>query len=159
MSQVEERTTSNEKQPVPPSNLILVGIDGSENSTEALREANKLAGDKYKLLVVHAYSVPAYVHRYSFFDELTVMAEDAARKVIDAARKEIGDNCKQTDFEIAPGRPAHLLAEMAKQRQAKMIVVGSRGDGGVRTLLGGQSRRLLSISPCPVMVVPDPAHS
>ncbi len=158
MNQVEEQTTSNVKQPVPPATLILVGFDGSKNSTEALHEANKLAGDAYELLVVHAYSIPAYVHRYSFFDELTVRAEAAARKVIDAAMEEIGDSRKRTGFEIAPGRPAHLLAELAKQRNAKMIVIGSRGYGGVRTLPGSQSRRLLSISPCPVMIVPDTKH-
>lgn len=134
--------------------LIIVGIDGSRNSNVALQKAVDLAGVSFELLAVHAFSVPAYAHGYSFFDELTERAEDAAREVVGTAREEIGMSPKRVSFEIAPGRPAHLLAELAKLRKAKMIVVGSRGQGESQALLGSQSRLLLAISSCPVMVVP-----
>lgn len=159
MESSEKQAESNRDRPVQTTNLIVVGFDGSESSIGALRKARELAEDDHELLVVHAYSVPAYLHKYPYFDELTAKAEAAAREVLDAARDEIGDTCDRFSFEIAPGKPASLLSEFAKQRSAKMVVVGSRGLGKVRAILGSQSRRLISIAPCPVMVVPDHADN
>jgi nucleotide-binding universal stress UspA family protein len=52
-------------------------------------------------------------------------------------------------------RPAHEVAEIARQTGADLIVAGSRGHtaiGGL--LLGSVAYRLLHLAPCPVLVVP-----
>jgi nucleotide-binding universal stress UspA family protein len=52
-------------------------------------------------------------------------------------------------------RPAHEVANTAREVGADLIVVGTRGRtaiGGL--LLGSVTNRLLHIAPCPVLVVP-----
>jgi nucleotide-binding universal stress UspA family protein len=54
--------------------------------------------------------------------------------------------------------PGRALCELASDRDAALIVVGSRGRGLVRRfLLGSVSAVVIRKSPCPVMVVPDTA--
>jgi nucleotide-binding universal stress UspA family protein len=52
-------------------------------------------------------------------------------------------------------RPAHEIAEVAREADADLIVVGSRGLSSIGgLLLGSVAHRLLHIAPCPVLVVP-----
>jgi nucleotide-binding universal stress UspA family protein len=59
---------------------------------------------------------------------------------------------------VTPGRPAHSL--LVQTREAQLVVVGSRGRGGVRgMLIGSTSQALLHHSSCPVAVVrPESEH-
>ena len=53
------------------------------------------------------------------------------------------------------GGPAHVLADVARDEHADMIVVGTRGRRQVAGLiLGGVTHRLLHIARCPVLAVP-----
>jgi nucleotide-binding universal stress UspA family protein len=52
-------------------------------------------------------------------------------------------------------RPAHEVLEVAREVDADLIVVGSRGLGAISgLLLGSVAHRLLHIARCPVLVVP-----
>ncbi|GAA1037473.1 universal stress protein [Virgisporangium ochraceum] len=54
--------------------------------------------------------------------------------------------------------PAVVISRLASDVGAGLVVVGSRGLGGFRSLLvGGTSRMLVDHAPCPVMVVPTNA--
>ena len=51
--------------------------------------------------------------------------------------------------------PADLIAGVAKDVDADVIVVGTRGHGRVAgMLLGSVTQRLLHVAPCPVLAVP-----
>jgi nucleotide-binding universal stress UspA family protein len=51
--------------------------------------------------------------------------------------------------------PADLIADAAKENDADVIVVGTRGHGRVAgMLLGSVTQRLLHLTPCPVLAVP-----
>jgi nucleotide-binding universal stress UspA family protein len=51
--------------------------------------------------------------------------------------------------------PAHALAELGRDRDARAIVVGSRGEGPVRrALVGSTPHKLLQLADRPVLVVP-----
>jgi nucleotide-binding universal stress UspA family protein len=56
--------------------------------------------------------------------------------------------------EVRPGdSPPHVIAQLAAEVHAGLIVVGSRGIGGFRGLLvGGTCRALVDHSPCPLLV-------
>ncbi len=54
------------------------------------------------------------------------------------------------------GDPGFELAQLAEREQAAAVVVGSRGLGGVRAMLGSSSDGLVHYSPVPVLVVPYP---
>ncbi len=54
-----------------------------------------------------------------------------------------------------PGQSAHAVAEFAREHDADVIVVGTRGLGPVHGLLvGSVTHRLLHTAPCPVLAVP-----
>ena len=62
-----------------------------------------------------------------------------------------------TDF-LREGDPAHEIVSIAKERNAGLIIVGSRGQTGLRRLvLGSVARNVLLHAPCSVLVVREAA--
>jgi nucleotide-binding universal stress UspA family protein len=58
---------------------------------------------------------------------------------------------------VAWGDAGRALCAMAVELDAGVIVVGSRGLGGVKRLfLGSVSTHVVQNAPCAVLVVPDP---
>jgi nucleotide-binding universal stress UspA family protein len=56
---------------------------------------------------------------------------------------------------LSGGDPAETLVRMARDHDAELLVVGSRGRGDLRTALGGSvSAAVVRAAPCPVAVVP-----
>jgi nucleotide-binding universal stress UspA family protein len=52
------------------------------------------------------------------------------------------------------GQPADVIIEIANQKQADLIVVGSRGLTGIqRYLMGSVSSKVTEHAPCSVMIV------
>ena len=64
----------------------------------------------------------------------------------------------KASFHVVSGlntEPADLIADVAKEADADLIVVGTRGHGRVAgMLLGSVTQRLLHVAPCPVLAVP-----
>jgi len=78
-------------------------------------------------------------------DELRAMAETVAG---------LGEKYPDVQVEqrLRQGRPAKVLAEASQG--AALVVVGSRGHGGFKSmLLGSTSRSLLHHAQCPVLIV------
>jgi nucleotide-binding universal stress UspA family protein len=59
--------------------------------------------------------------------------------------------------EVVGSIPAHAIGEVALTRHADQIVVGSRGHGRARALLGSVSHELIHLATCPVTVIPERA--
>jgi nucleotide-binding universal stress UspA family protein len=57
--------------------------------------------------------------------------------------------------QVLQGDPARTVVEVAKQRDAELIVIGSHGHGVLfEALVGSVSAKILRHSPLPVLVVP-----
>jgi nucleotide-binding universal stress UspA family protein len=81
---------------------------------------------------------------------------DQARAALDAAEAEADRRGVLHESEILEGEPAGKIAEFTRNRKADLLIVGSRGHGGLASaLIGSVSRALLTRSPVPVMVVRD----
>lgn len=93
-------------------------------------------------------------------DALTATARSAAE---DAIRREIlalGDLPVRVETVIRTGSPADEIVAAAREVDADLIVVGSRGRGGVRAaLLGSVSDAVLHHATCPVLVVRPPEEA
>jgi nucleotide-binding universal stress UspA family protein len=58
------------------------------------------------------------------------------------------------------GRPARLIAEVAKARATDLIVMGTHGRSGfAHMVLGSVAERVVRIAPCPVLTVRDSLHT
>jgi nucleotide-binding universal stress UspA family protein len=140
---------------------IVVGVDGSPSSREALRWAVRQAGlTGASVEAIAAWRAPTLVGMAAPFTEsevgggddvrIKVATENILRTVIaEVAGSSAGVAVKA---EVGEGSAAQLLLDAAKG--ASLVVVGSRGHGGLTgTLLGSVGQTLAQHSPCPVLII------
>lgn len=150
-----------------PGAPVVVGVDGSESSNAAVDEAADLADRSgAPLHVVAAYQVMAtgWVGVSTWTDmypeeELAEAAEGTAKAALAQARERIRRNHPDlpAEFTAVRARPADALAE--RSRTAGVVVVGSRGRGGFRSLvMGSVSRGLAHLAESPVLIVHAPGR-
>jgi nucleotide-binding universal stress UspA family protein len=135
---------------------MLVGVDGSPGAELALQwtiDAAKLRGAKVKAIHVWMPWAPVELHGLATID--TKALEDAGRAVLDESidRVEATELDLSVERMLVPGAASTAMLDEAKD--AKLVVVGSRGRGGFAgLLLGSVSHQLAAHAPCPVVVVP-----
>jgi nucleotide-binding universal stress UspA family protein len=59
------------------------------------------------------------------------------------------------DSELIGGSAAKAIADVANVRGADEIVIGTRGFGRVRALLGSVAHELIHLADCPVTAIPE----
>jgi nucleotide-binding universal stress UspA family protein len=138
---------------------ILVGLDGSSGSTLALgwamREAPLRNAPVEALFVSQtptlAYSAPGFIPLSE-----TEM-EDQGRRVLENALSSLPEAREvKVYLRVNEGNPAELLAKAAHEHEAVMLVVGTRGHGGVAGLLLGSVSHSLTHTSCkPLVIVPS----
>ena len=137
---------------------IVAGTDGSAGAERAVREAARLArATGSRLVLVSAFSD---LHPYreqvqgSAREDLISLERVADQVVMRAAAQVEGDSRIETV--ARQGDPAEVLADVAEEEGAQLIVVGDRGLTGVkRFLLGSVSNKLSHHAPCSVLIVRD----
>lgn len=142
--------------------LIVVGVDGSPESKEALRWAIEEAQLRQATLrAVHAWTYPAMFAGAYVPPEMVDanrLSQDA-REALDAAVAEVAGDDPHAYIErvVEHGPPAQVLVEAA--RDAALLVVGSRGHGGFTgLLLGSVSQQCAHHAPCAVVIVREPVE-
>jgi nucleotide-binding universal stress UspA family protein len=145
---------------------ILVPLDGSDHSSKALDYALDLA-EKYsaeiKLLTV---AQPVIITESMFLTQPMMPPESTVMYVneIETAHKKILQNAYKKAKESKPnikiskqlenGRPADRIIEIANSENFDLIVMGSRGIGGIKEFfLGSVSDRVADRANCPVLLV------
>jgi nucleotide-binding universal stress UspA family protein len=138
---------------------IVVGVDGSEESKNALRWALEEARLRSaEIVAVHAWEAPPAMPEPGpapGFDLVAILpeVEEAGERLVRAVVEEVvGDDSNVTVEPVAiVGPPASVLVDAA--RDADMLVVGSRGHGGFTALLlGSVSQQLAHHAPCPLVI-------
>ena len=149
---------------------VLLAIDGSIEADLAARTAAELA-DKTgsELHVVHVSGIspwyPAYPEATAFDgaeledpvleEEAAGLSEQRAREVLDAAVEKVrsaGTTVAQAH--LRAGGVPHEIVALAEDIGAGLIVMGSRGHGGIRrALMGSVSDAVVRHAHCPVLVV------
>ncbi|AIY00397.1 hypothetical protein ART_0798 [Arthrobacter sp. PAMC 25486] len=132
---------------------IVVGVDGSTASVNALQEGAKLAAELGG--VVDAVAVWEMPTKHASYAALGIgNFEEGARQVLaDALFQAFGDNVPASvSARLIQGSAATGLISVAEG--ARMLVVGRRGHGGLMgLLLGSVSASVVNQSPIPVLVV------
>jgi nucleotide-binding universal stress UspA family protein len=133
-------------EPVPWSEgssgaTIVCGVDGSDGAREAAQEAGELA------LRLDARLVLAMV--------IETLGDETPDTLVDEIRA--GAPGVGVSFQTLNGVAADELLELARRREARLLVVGSRGRGAVKAaVLGSVSGRLVQQADRPIMVVSRP---
>ena len=136
-------------------NVIVVGVDGSKNSTAALRWAARRAqttGEHIHAIHAWQYAPIAYATigtGVSFEDQY----DRDARGVLDAFLEEADLPRGVTVVPVVRhGSPAQVLVENAQH--ADLLVVGARGNEGFTgLLLGSVTNAVAHHTPCPLAVI------
>jgi nucleotide-binding universal stress UspA family protein len=133
---------------------LIVGIDGSERSRDALALAALLADPGQQVLLVH-------VHPYGRLSSLLSRGdyERLAREVAHSALTVVQDSAGPAapgDIRlVANPSPAAGLQAIAQETGASLIVVGSSHRSGIgRVLAGSVAESVLAGAPVPVAVAP-----
>jgi nucleotide-binding universal stress UspA family protein len=138
---------------------IIVGVDESSGSADAIALASSLAGmTGATLMLVNVFPYdphPSRAVNAAYEQELRA----DSKRLLERLRTAHGDDAVQVQA-IADTSPARALHEIAGREDAGLIVVGSTHTGRAgRVLPGSTAERLLHGSPCPVAVAPkDYAH-
>ena len=134
---------------------ILLAIDGSEYSNNALAYAANMA-ETYRatLWLVHVFAHPSDLLGYDDFEKIYSKRKCAGQLVLDAATERLGESDCEVREELVEGPEAESILNCAKNSQADIIIMGTRGMGAIKgLLLGSVSRKVIHHADCPVMVV------
>ncbi|WP_225829940.1 universal stress protein [Streptomyces sp. NK08204] len=133
---------------------VVVGLDGSPSSYDALRWAVRYAGlvggvveaiAVWELPGMYAWSAPA-VDMDMDLDETRQQLQRELTDVLGA------DAAGSVRTHVVHGNPADVLLRAAQGAEA--LVVGCRGRGGfARALLGSVSQHVSQHADCPVVIV------
>lgn len=131
---------------------VVLGYDGSAGARAALAEAISLCRDLgTELVVVFGYGI-AIPERESadYREALHEIGAARAGEAVDEARAAGVEASAEVVFE----RPTEALVDAAAECDARMIVVGSRGERPLAAvLLGSTPHKLVNVSTTPVLIV------
>lgn len=134
---------------------IVVGVDDSDGAQGALEWAlDEARRHNARVTLLHAYLLEvawidrADIDRWS--DAERRAAENALAQMVHEVQAPAGI---ELETRVVEGNPANVLIEASQD--ADLLVVGSRGRGGLTgLLLGSVSQRCVERAQCPVVVVP-----
>jgi len=132
---------------------ILVPVDFSDQSLEALRMARMIARDDLSRLCVLHVAEPLHADWHADMTALQKTAHEVIRNVLEKfVRAEFGDAGPRRHF--AQGKPVDVIVRYAAKMNADLIVLGTHGRTGLpRVLIGSVAERVVRHAPCPVLVV------
>jgi len=148
---------------------ILIAFDGSEPSKHALDQgisiANLASAEVFIISVVPRVMMPVFpdegfgaapVTAAQDMTEYQQKMRDIYAKSLKEAEHDIEKNYPdlKVSTELMEGRPSSTIVEEAEKKEAELIVIGSRGLGGITGwILGSTSRRVVESCKVPILVV------
>jgi nucleotide-binding universal stress UspA family protein len=146
---------------------VLFATDGSPSAAEAQREALELAQLLGAPLVVvsvaHAALPPVGYTAYGYSSVISELKEAEHRRIeellasVAETTEAAGVPCSTV---AADGIVVDAICQVASDRNAQLIVVGSHGWGAAKRFLAGSvSTGLVHEAPCPVLVVRASQHA
>jgi nucleotide-binding universal stress UspA family protein len=140
---------------------IVVGTDGSETASEAVKQATELA--KAVGAKIHLVSAFEPVGNQRLREERQQVPEDMSwmvnqREDVDATLRDAAEKIKEDGVDVETyarqGDPADAILDVAEEKNADLIVVGNKGmSGAKRFLLGSVPNKVSHHAPCSVMII------
>lgn len=146
---------------------VIVPLDGSELSEQALKYAEEVTGPDSKMTLLSVIEVPVD-YDYALVDiPLTVVSSRAYDKSeFDATHQRVNEYLNgharkliakgyEVECIVESGDPATVIAEAANSRSCNAVVMTTHGRTGFsRWLFGSVTQKVIGMMCCPVLVVP-----
>ncbi|HJV96143.1 MAG TPA: universal stress protein, partial [Albitalea sp.] len=137
---------------------ILLPVDGSELSLEAVRYAIKLTREGLQAsFVIANVQEPSTLYEMVVAHDPEVLQQvsgAAGVHLLSAAEELLSQADLDHESEVASGDPAHTLVEIGERFGCDAIIMGARGVGALSaTLLGSVSQAVLRAAAVPVTIV------
>ena len=136
---------------------VVVGVDFSETSREALRAAARLAAaSRARLTLVYVWHA-AHPYTASSGDELRAAVEADEARMSEWRDEAAALGAPEVSAVFLAGHAADELVELAhKDDSIDLIVVGTHGRTGLANiLLGSVAEKVVRRAPCAVLAVPS----
>jgi nucleotide-binding universal stress UspA family protein len=154
----------------PSVTRLVVATDGSRiarSIPERLAAWGVFSGLPAEVVAVSIPDGPVFetaVSLYTLGDErLTAQRQELReqyRRDADTLASALGEVGLPATTHLRAGDPAHEIIAVAEEREADLIVTGTRGLGGIdRLLLGSVARNVLTHARCSVLVLREPTDS
>ena len=136
---------------------ILVPTDFSEPAERALELAMTVA-ERFdsKVTLLHATWIPPVAYG-GYAESLSWPIDDmtkAAKQELDAVLAKAKTRLPTIDGLVTFSEPSQTILDVARDRRADLIVMGTHGRRGLsRVLLGSVAERIVRLSPVPVLTV------
>ncbi len=139
---------------------IVVGTDGSDTATQAVRQATELArsvGARIELVSAYEPVTDARLREEIVVPEdlhWMINPREDVLATLESAAKEILAAGVEVEVFARQGDPADAILDVAEERGADLIVVGNKGmTGAKRFLLGSVPNKVSHHAPCSVLIV------
>ena len=139
---------------------ILVPVDGSPQSCKALKLASRLVdADQGRLYVLNVQEPPLaedQLGRAAGVSALNAeeLVQPAGLAIIEQASREAGLDSSRPQPIVRAGQPAQTILSEAQHLGVDAVVMGSRGNSDIKSLvIGSVSHRVLHVAPCAVVIV------
>ncbi|WP_461175155.1 universal stress protein (plasmid) [Arthrobacter sp. Z1-9] len=133
--------------------IIVVGVDGSETAKRASASAAALATTLgAKLHVVSAFNTDRAQVLGLANDEIAFSEEKHAEKVARETAAALASKQLQVEYFAIRATPAQALIQQAEKHNALMIVVGSKRMSGIGRVLGSVADSVAHNAPCHVYI-------
>lgn len=141
---------------------ILLPVDGSEASLEAVRQALRMVREGLQAsLVLANVQEPATLYEMLLAHDADVIDQVSAKAglhLLEPAQALVREAGVPFEIEVASGDPAHTLIDILENFGCDMVMMGARGMGTLRSaLLGSVSHEVLHAAQVPVLVVKQAA--
>ena len=140
---------------------IVIATDFSPHSEQAIETAVMLAKTfSAPLHLVHAFDVPVPVvtpYEVAVPTGFIEQARDAARQRLSASEEKIRGQGVEVHSHLTESPAAQAVARIAAEVGADLVVMGTRGNTGLKhVLLGSVAERTIRHAPCSVLTVKHP---
>jgi nucleotide-binding universal stress UspA family protein len=141
---------------------ILIPLDFSHHVETILEWGAHMAKEHgSRVILVHAYHLPVEFQQLEgayLPPDFWTNVKTEAQQTLEAHAKTLRGKDIEVETVVREGYPATVILEEAEERNADLIVIGTRGLSGLKhLLLGSIAERVVQKASCPVLTVKTPS--
>jgi nucleotide-binding universal stress UspA family protein len=137
-SREQQRAAAAPPAGAPPARPVIAAVDGTSAGRAATAEAIAAARELgAPVVLVHVRRAPSSVWGRPFYERRLERALRRGREALAAAAAQANAAGVEAQTEILEGRPARRIAEFARDRNARLVIVGPRRRRALSSVLRG----------------------